>query len=292
MTSGANHSLAFECHGTIVGVQSDDATLLALVRRRLPPGARLCEAAHVDVSYSSRMDGDDPRSTSPPWVVRVHGASDRISREIARTADVHAAAALLAHDAEFLVALHAPHHLFIHAAAVAWEGRVIVIPGPSHSGKSTLAAALVRAGAHYYSDEYAVLDDAGRVHPFARRLRLRGADGASFTDVHAAELGGTTGSESLPLGMVVSTSFRDGARWRPRRMTPGQTALALLRNAVVARTRPAHALERVARATQDGPLGLRGPRGDADDAARRLLDRASGARARPRAPSRARAIAR
>ena len=32
---------------------------------------------------------------------------------------------------------------------------------------------MVRAGATYYSDEYAVIDDTGLVHPFARPLGIR-----------------------------------------------------------------------------------------------------------------------
>jgi hypothetical protein len=54
------------------------------------------------------------------------------------------------------VAEGAPRHAFVHAGVVGWRGRAMVIPRSSHSGKSTLAAALIRAGATYYSDEYAV----------------------------------------------------------------------------------------------------------------------------------------
>jgi hypothetical protein len=34
----------------------------------------------------------------------------------------------------------------------------------SYSGKTTLVSELIRAGATYYSDEYAVIDERGRVH--------------------------------------------------------------------------------------------------------------------------------
>ena len=56
------------------------------------------------------------------------------------------------------VAEMARRRVFVHAGVVAWQGRAIVIPGRSYSGKTSLVAALVRAGATYYSDEYAVLD--------------------------------------------------------------------------------------------------------------------------------------
>ena len=47
---------------------------------------------------------------------------------------------------------------FIHAACVGYRGTAILIPGQGNSGKSTLAAALVRAGALYYTDDYAPID--------------------------------------------------------------------------------------------------------------------------------------
>jgi uridine kinase len=41
----------------------------------------------------------------------------------------------------------------------------IAIPGRSFSGKTSLVTALVRAGAVYYSDEFAVIDRDGLVRP-------------------------------------------------------------------------------------------------------------------------------
>ena len=65
------------------------------------------------------------------------------------------------------------------------------LPGHSFSGKSTLVAALVRAGAVYYSDEFAVLDPDGFVHPYAKALSLDVAR-------QVEELGGVAGDEPLP----------------------------------------------------------------------------------------------
>jgi serine kinase of HPr protein (carbohydrate metabolism regulator) len=70
---------------------------------------------------------------------------------------------------EFDIAVRARSALFVHAGVVAWRGRAVLIPGASNAGKSTLVAELVRRGATYYSDEYAAIDAAGRVHPYARR---------------------------------------------------------------------------------------------------------------------------
>jgi hypothetical protein len=66
------------------------------------------------------------------------------------------------------VAENARRWIFVHAGVVAWRGQAIVIPGATQSGKTSLVAALVRAGAEYFSDEYAVFDARGRVHPLPR----------------------------------------------------------------------------------------------------------------------------
>jgi hypothetical protein len=86
------------------------------------------------------------------------------------------------------VAERARRWCFVHAGVVGWRGRVIVIPGRSHSGKTTLVAEWLRAGALYYSDEYAVFDAMGRVHAYAKPLSLRQNGAATRYAVEA--LGG------------------------------------------------------------------------------------------------------
>ena len=63
--------------------------------------------------------------------------------------------------------------LVIHAAVVAAPDGLVVIPGASGHGKTTLAAALVRRGWGYVSDEVLAVDrTTGAVTPFARPLSL------------------------------------------------------------------------------------------------------------------------
>ena len=60
-------------------------------------------------------------------------------------------------------------------------------PGPVIALEDEIArpesTELVRAGATYYSDEYAVFDSRGRVHPFAQQLAQRLGDGADEGEV-------------------------------------------------------------------------------------------------------------
>lgn len=261
--------LTFDCHGVIVVVEPADVGVIDVVRSLLPPAPPARAGAAADATYAWTHAGNG--NGSPLHVVTMCSGRDRPQEEIARIADAHAAADLLARDIEYRVALHARRRLFVHAAAVAWEGRAVLVPGRSFSGKSTLAAALLRRGATYLSDEYAVLDENGLVHPFPRPLRLRDANGTHAWRTSAEELGSSVAPGPLPVGLVVWTSYRADATWRPQPMTAGQTALALLDNGVVSRLRPAYALRVIARAVA-GAEGLQGPRGSADDAARDILD--------------------
>jgi hypothetical protein len=66
--------------------------------------------------------------------------------------------------------------ILIHAGAVAWRGRAVLLPAPPDSGKTTLAAALTAAGFAYLSDEAAPIDPfSRRVVPFPRALWLESA---------------------------------------------------------------------------------------------------------------------
>lgn len=63
------------------------------------------------------------------------------------------------------VRLH-DHILHMHAGAVAHQGRLILLPAASGSGKTSLTSGLVAAGCTYFSDEVALLDrGTGRVRP-------------------------------------------------------------------------------------------------------------------------------
>lgn len=197
----------------------------------------------------------------------LYGDAARISR----TLSFDELLAMLAADIRHVVAEFARNRTFIHSGAVAWRGCGILIPGRSFSGKTSLVAALVRAGATYYSDEYAVLDDRGRLHPFLKPLSLREPGSAEQTDVPVESLGGRAGVKPVPVGCVVATEYKAGIRWRPRRLSEGQSALALMANAVAARRNPVSVFSTVNRVARDA-MAIGGRRGEADQVAAALLE--------------------
>jgi hypothetical protein len=205
-----------------------------------PPG-------EVDAVLPPGWRPGDPERVTGRWTV--DGDADRVE------------AAVRAH-----VALHAPEHVFVHAGVVALGDRALVLPGPSRAGKSTLVAALVRAGATYHSDEFAVLDRDGMVHPYAKALSLRALGTLAQVDLPVAG----AAEEAARVAVIATTAYAAGARWDPARRDPSAGALALLANAVPARERPAQTLAAIGRAAA-GATVLDGTRGEADEAAAALL---------------------
>jgi len=232
--------------GMVIGAPAE---VLSRVRTILPPGWREKEAAQDDEHFLLQ-----PQENS---VYRVVQGTDSVSG----SSDLQVALEVLDSRLRAHIALQAPDHIFVHAGVVGYEGRAIVIPGLSFSGKTTLVTELVRAGATYYSDEFAVLDDAGLVHPYAKPLSIR-SDGPSQVD-HAIEtIGGTASVEPLPIGLVVVASYAPDAQWDPRRLSPGEAALAVLANTIPAQTRPEQAMSAITKAVT-GAVILEGARGEA-----------------------------
>ena len=253
----------FDAYGLRVGVRTNAPALLDRLGPHLPPGWRACASPVVDQIFSVWVDPGG--ATRPSRVYAGH-------RRRARTADLAHAFAVLESEIRQCVAAGAERRTFVHAGVVGWRGRAIVIPGRSRSGKTTLVAELVKAGALYLSDEFAVLDGRGRVHPFAKPLSIRGAGGC---DRHAQprraeELGGTCATRPLPVGLVVLAEHRPGATWRPERLSAGQAVLEMLAHTVPARLRPEASLASLGRAVATATV-LKGSRGEAREVAELLL---------------------
>lgn len=170
------------------------------------------------------------------------------------------------------VAEYAVGRVFIHAGVVGWKGKAIIIPARSFKGKSTLTAELVRRGALYYSDEYAVLDEKARVHPFPKELSLRGIKNDYDQVDHPVEaLGGKAGKRPIPVGMVVISEYKKGAKWNPKELNSGQGVMALIDNTVPIRRDPHFALPILSRVGSNAVI-IKSKRGEAQVAAGSILD--------------------
>jgi hypothetical protein len=168
------------------------------------------------------------------------------------------------------VAEHAPEYVFLHAGVVAWEQRALLLPGASHAGKSTLVAELVRAGATYYSDEFALLDSEGRVHPFTRDIRMRRPGAPDQVPLPLKQLDGRSGTGPIPVAMVVFAEFAEHAQWTPEPVTPGRAVLEMLLHSTPVQRTPDRTLATLS-AMMRHARAWRSQRGEAAVAARSLL---------------------
>jgi hypothetical protein len=257
--------MSFTAYGVRVGLRVNDKALLKKLSARLPPGAKPSKAQTTNHLYSLTgfLNGSNGR------VTRFNLGYCNLLR-FARTRSFDDLLEQFESHLQLTVAEHALRRVFVHAGVVGWNGKAILIPGLSFSGKSTLVAELLRAGATYYSDEYAVIDASGRVHPYARDLRMRSADATRMKRMQATDFGAVTGSKPLPIALVISTKFKDGARWRPRQLTRGKAVLELLANTVSARSQPEMALSFLTKAV-DSATSVKGVRGDASETVEAIL---------------------
>lgn len=244
-------------YGVRIGIRANRPEALREIEGFLPLGWKSTTEPRVDQIYSIVMGRPIDRPNARSFHIIYGGVN-----QVARTPDFQVACELFASDLQLLVAEHARRRVFVHAGVVGWKDRAILIPGRSTSGKTTLVAELVRAGATYFSDEFAVLDPQGSVHPYAVPLAIRSRDASARMKMSAAELGGATSRKPLPVSLVVVSQYKPGSNWRPRACTTGQGILALLANTIPARRNPAAVLKTLHRTVQGARI-FKGTRGEA-----------------------------
>ena len=158
----------------------------------------------------------------------------------------------------------------VHAAVAVVDGRAIVLPGRSFTGKTTLGLALAAAGAVLATDEYALVDPAtGLVTGWPRPARVRVGAGESRREPVAAAIPPT------PVALV-GLLRHDGGHGEDPAVTaePVSRADAVVRildETVCARSRPEPSLDAALRLS--GADVVAGRRGEAAAAAAWLIAR-------------------
>ncbi len=195
--------LSIHAFGRRIGVRTNEPAVLQRVHELLPPGWEPCGSPLVDRLFSLRIGG----AVRDSGVRHFHLLYDGFTL-LARSFHLDVVLRALEAHMHLYVGEYASNRVFVHAGVVGWRDRAIMLPGASGAGKSTLVAALLRAGARYYSDEYAVLDPHGLVHPFARPLSIRSQDGSASRRCGPEAFGGRAGETPLPLGLVAIAKYR------------------------------------------------------------------------------------
>lgn len=137
----------------------------------------------------------------------------------------------LVYEVTLALAAAGPDQLLFHAAAVAQGKRGLLLPGPSGTGKSTLAAWLAASGFDLLSDELCAVrpGDTG-LAGFPRPLNLKDR---SISLEHPRWPGGPVeprrpGELSTRLVAIVFPKRRSGAETAVARLTPADAAFRLL----------------------------------------------------------------
>lgn len=264
---GWARGLAFTSYGVRIGIRVNRIEILDRLQSHLPPGWKRSSSPAVEQLYSLIVGGVGAQ----PNVRRFNLLYAGVQR-LARSTDIDQVLEAFESDVQHYVAQEARRRVFVHAGVVGCGGRAVIIPGRSYSGKSTLVAELVKAGATYYSDEYAVLDARGWVHPYTRPLSIRENGTGSMKQHVVEDLGGSRGIKSLAPGLVVVSQYKSGARWRPRQLSEGEGALELVANTVCARLKPGEMLEAIRGVVSHAPV-LKSNRGEAREVVDFIFER-------------------
>jgi hypothetical protein len=257
--------------GVRIGIRTNRPEVLKRVSEYLPPLWKPTPISCVERLFSLKIGKTRSRSNS-----RVFHQVFEDLEPGTRSESLDTMLEDFERRVKMYVAEMARRRVFVHAGAVGWQGQAIIIPGRSMSGKTSLVAELVRAGATYYSDEYAVLDPRGRVHPYPQPLAIR--DQVSFKQrkCPAEEIGGVTGTKPLPIGLVVVSKYKSGVRWSPRQLSGGRGVLELLANTVPARRNPDIVMTTLQEAVSEARI-VKGARGEAAETAAMILKTVRGA---------------
>ncbi len=218
---GSEAAVGFDLLGTRVGISSDSGTALESLIGVAPPAATLCpygstvERLFVDTGSAGSGGGLYFESRGNEELLRF----DRLG-----PAELKAVESKL----QLVFALAAaPDTLFLHAGAVAFGQRGILIAGNTYSGKTTLIAELVSRGAGYFTDDCAVITAGGLLFPNPSRLGIR-TSRFEREPRSAAELGSADATLPVPVTDIYFTSFEAGAVFEPQRLTDGAAALEVL----------------------------------------------------------------
>jgi hypothetical protein len=264
--------------GFDVEIRASDAAMAGLLAELFAPLRVPGAAAHVLSISSSEVDDGTVR-----WAVHLDGV------RLLRTEAASIAFQHLLWEANRHAIDETRDSVLVHASAAAVEGRAIVLPGPMGAGKSTLAAALVRAGAGYLTDEIVAIDPrTGLVAPYPKYLSLGPALAHLVPDRPAAQRSFVgeqllvspevirTGAVAAPAPprVVVFPRYRPGAATSVEALPPAAALAALAQHAFHLETDGPRVLATLATTVQQAAcFALESSDvDDARDALLRLLD--------------------
>lgn len=258
----AEFRFAFNSFGVKIGIESNNESLLERIISALP--------GIIPQMYYEEFEGE----TEHTYRFQIGENIVRFDKDEEFYADNESEEIVLNYffgRLRLTIAEFAIGKVFIHSGVVGLNGEAILLPGNSFSGKTTLVSALIKKGAHYYSDEYAVIDENGLNFPFPKTLSVRGiTDKYKQFEVDPESIGAKIGYKPIPIRAVFLTEFEEGAKWQPDVLTPGNGILEILPNVISMRINPEFTLQ-VLNIIANRAIIAKSKRGDSLQAANFLL---------------------
>jgi len=249
--------------GTTLNVSLPDEAFYGEFQAALPAYWKTIETRDASLCLQIVEYESGTRAT-PTYELRINGVT--VAPELNRAA----ASDLLHEKLNYYLGEFSDKFAFIHAGVVRWQDEVILLPGRSHAGKTTLTAALVRAGADYISDDLAVIGPGATVQLLSQPMRLR-ADVAGGFDLSACSQPDLLATDHAPIAGIVFLQYCAGQNLRLQTLSKGEATQHLLANSMNARHQPQLVMQYCAAAAQRAWCA-QGVRGDAAQAADYILN--------------------
>ncbi|CAN5720265.1 hypothetical protein BH20ACI4_BH20ACI4_00290 [soil metagenome] len=246
----------FEAFGAKIGVRSNAPEVLTMIETILP------EVIPENLEFKKIKDAEhiftiEYEDASGKFYISKNG------EELTFYTGKDRLVEYLCSQIRITVAEFAESKVFLHAGAVGWKDSAIIIPGSSYSGKTTLVSELIRYGAEYYSDEYAVLDEEGFLHPYPKMLSMRGIiNEYDQVDTPPHVFGAKIGKKKIPVGLILITEFESETEWNPQILNAGEGIMEILQHTIPIRFKPDFVLK-VLKKTASRAIIAKSKRGDA-----------------------------
>lgn len=161
--------------------------------------------------------------------------------------------------------------LMLHAGAVSWAGRGVLIPGVSGAGKSTLTSFLADRGFEYLTDELVYVSAASNLlEGFTVPLKIKNR-GLAALEGHVSLTRGTAtnvegsyqvlvnpdrfacATAAVPLSLIVFPQYTPRGRFRLQPVSPAQAGLRLLAGVLNGGALPDHGFREALRVARLAP---------------------------------------
>lgn len=158
----------------------------------------------------------------------------------------------------------------VHAGAVSLKGKALLIPGSTHAGKSSLVAELIRRGGELLSDEYALVDEEGRIHSYPRPMLLRNGSPQQSL-VLPQDLNASFAHRPVPARWIMALDYDPQTGWNIKEISQGEAVMLLLCNTPHEMEQSPQMISYFSRLAAQ-VVCYSGTRGDVADAADRVLE--------------------